>query len=96
MSESKARTILNQQHSEPFVRLNDTLTQFSTIFSSSEGYRILSVISSEECKLLRDIKKILEERTNLDKRYAQSLQELTAKADHIAWSTNGHPIISVG
>ena len=59
MSESRARIISNQQHSEPPTRLNDTLTQFSTIFSSGEGYRILSTILCEECNVLRDIKKFL-------------------------------------
>lgn len=74
---------------------NDVGNQFSKIFSNDEGYRLLSTVSSEEYKLLQDTKKILEERLNLDKQYAQNLQELTAKADRIAWPTDKHSMASV-
>ena len=74
---------------------NDVCNQLSKLFSSDEGYRLLSTVSSEEYKLLQDTKKILEERLNLDKQYASDLQELTAKADRTAWPTETHPIASV-
>jgi hypothetical protein len=74
---------------------NDTFNQLSKVFSSDDGFRLLSTISSEEYKLLQDTKKILEERILLDKQYAQNLQALTAKADRIAWPTTTHPIASV-
>jgi hypothetical protein len=74
---------------------NDLSNQLSKTFSSDEGYRLLSTISSEEYKLLQETKKILEERFTLDKQYARNLQDLTAKADRISWPTNTHPIASV-
>ncbi len=67
---------------------NDGCNRLSKLLSSDEGYRLLSTVSSEEYKLLQDTKEILEERFRLDKKYATDLQELTAKADCIAWPTD--------
>jgi hypothetical protein len=74
---------------------NDGCNRLSKLLSSDEGYRLLSTVSSEEYKLLQDTKEILEERFRLDKKYAQDLQVLTAKADRIVWPTDTHSIASV-
>jgi hypothetical protein len=95
MSIFKPRIILNQRDSSLSSSSNDILNQLSKLFSSDEGCRLLSKLSSEEYKLLQDTKEILEERILLDKKYAQDLQELTAKADRIEWPTDKHSIASV-
>ena len=69
--------------------------QISTLFSSDAGYQLLSTVASDEQKLLQDTKRILEDRLNLDRQYAKDLQELTAKADRIAWPTETYSIASV-
>lgn len=74
---------------------NDVSHQFSTRFSSVEGYRILSNVISDEYKLLEETKRILEKRLVIDEQYARNLQELTASADGVAWPVNTHPIASV-
>ncbi len=74
---------------------NDIKNQLSKTFSSTEGYRILSNVISDEYKLLEETKRILERRILLDEQYARNLQDLTANADRIAWPVNTHPIASV-
>jgi hypothetical protein len=69
--------------------------QLSKTFSSTEGYRILSNVISDESKLLQETKKILERRLQLDEQYARNLQDLTASADRVAWPINTHPIAAV-
>ena len=95
MNALRPRGNTNQRHPPLPGSPNDTFNQLSKVFSSDEGFHLLSTILSEEYKLLQDTKKILEERIILDKQYAQNLQALTAKADRIAWPTTTHPIASV-
>jgi hypothetical protein len=73
----------------------DTLNQLSKTFSSTEGYRILSNVISDEYKLLQQTKHILEKRVLLDEQYARNLQDLAASADRVAWPVNTHPIAAV-
>ncbi|CAF0835288.1 unnamed protein product [Adineta steineri] len=96
MNGPRQRIIPNHQQPSSPKSPNENLSQFSKLFSSDEGYRILNTVSSEEYKLLQDTKKILEEKVNLDKQYAENLQQLTAKADRIAWPTEPHLIASTG
>jgi hypothetical protein len=79
---------MNQQNGE-------ISNQLSKTFSSTEGYRILSNVISDESKLLQETKKILERRLLLDEQYARNLQDLTASADRVAWPINTHPIAAV-
>jgi hypothetical protein len=73
----------------------EILNQLSKTFSSTDGYRILSTVISDEYKLLQETKRILEKRLQLDEDYARNLQDLTASADRIAWPVNTHPIAAV-
>jgi len=73
----------------------DTINQLSKTFSSTEGYRILSNVISDEYKLLQQTKHILEKRVLLDEQYARNLQDLAASADRVAWPVNTHPIAAV-
>ena len=73
----------------------EAFNQFARHFASQEGFRLLSSIVNDECKLLQDTKKILDKRITLDEQYARNLQELTASADRIAWPTNTQPIAGV-
>ncbi|CAF4749370.1 unnamed protein product, partial [Rotaria socialis] len=73
----------------------NAVNQLSDCFSSDEGCRILTNAVGDECKVLQDIKKILEKRASIDEQYAKNLQDLTANANKISWPTSTHPIAPV-
>ncbi|CAF1382169.1 unnamed protein product [Rotaria sp. Silwood1] len=86
---------MNHRHpSSPYI-LNNIIHQLSDNFSSDEGCRLLSNVVSEECKVLQDIKKILEKRISFDEQYAKNLQDLTTNANRITWPINTNAIASV-
>jgi hypothetical protein len=95
MSVSKSRSILDHRSLLSSSFSNGVLNQLPKLFLNDEVCRLLNTLSNDEYKLLQDTKKILEERIILDKQYARDLQELTAKADRIAWPTYTHSIASV-
>lgn len=72
-----------------------TIKSLSESFSSDEGCRTLSNVLTDECKVLQDIKKILDKRVSIDEQYAKNLQDLTASANKILWPINTHPIAPV-
>ncbi|CAF3729180.1 unnamed protein product [Rotaria sordida] len=74
---------------------NNIINQLSENFSSDEGCRILSNIVSDECKVLQDIKKLLEKRISFDEQYAKNLQDLTTHANRITWPVNTNSIAPV-
>ncbi|CAF3286043.1 unnamed protein product, partial [Rotaria sp. Silwood2] len=76
---------MNHRHlSSPYISHN-IINQLSDSFSSDEGCRLLSGIVSDECKVLQDIKKILEKRISFDEQYAKNLQDLTTSTHRVIW-----------
>lgn len=95
MSASNTSKTVKRPYTPTHTLSNSTSNQWATFFSSDEGYPTLIYDLNEECKVLQNIKKLLEERLILDKQYARSIQELTKKAERMPWGTHRHTMISV-
>ena len=74
---------------------HNIIFQLSENFCSHEGCQILTTVVNDECKLLQDVKKILEKRILLDEQYAKGLQDVTANINRTLCSENAHSIAKV-
>ncbi|CAF1675942.1 unnamed protein product [Rotaria magnacalcarata] len=86
---------MNHLHAPTPYLPSNAVNQLSDCFSSDEGCRILTSAIGDECKVLQDIKKILEKRASIDEQYAKNLQDLTANANKISWPISTHLIAPV-
>ena len=79
----------------PGVSSTSVLHRLSHSFFSADGFGVLSAAIIDECKLLQDVKRLLERRMVLDEQYAKNLQELTASADRLVYPPSSPALASV-